>query len=74
MLACLSYAEKIIECFDFETGRWTYLTERPGSSSVYGSEAISADGSTIFALGGVQSRYVNRVTFKIWSDIFLNSK
>lgn len=82
MLACLSYAEKIIECFDFETGRWILLTERPGSSSFYGSEAISANGSKFFALGGVQSRYKSLIyssfyhvyhfpkATSIWSQVF----
>lgn len=30
LLAALSYADKMIECFDFEEQRWFPLTEKPG--------------------------------------------
>ena len=30
LLAALSYAEKLIECFDFEEESWFVLTEKPG--------------------------------------------
>ena len=30
LLAALSYAEKLIECFDFEEENWFVLTEKPG--------------------------------------------
>ena len=56
MLACLSYAEKIIECYDFESQEWLFLTERPGCN--YGSEAVYA-GSKLYAIGGVQSKDVD---------------
>ena len=34
MLAALSYAEKLIECFDFEEQTWSVITEKPGGHPV----------------------------------------
>ena len=56
MLACLSYAENIVECYDFESGKWILLTERPVDVPHYGSEAVTACGSKFYAVGGLQSR------------------
>ena len=56
MLACLSYAENIVECYDFESGQWILLTERPVDVPHYGSEAVTACGSKFYAVGGLQSR------------------
>ena len=39
MLAALSYAEKLVECYDFETGDWVVMTEKPGHS--FGSAMVA---------------------------------
>ena len=39
MLAALSYAEKLVECYDFETGDWVVMTEKPGHS--FGSVMVA---------------------------------
>ena len=58
MLACLSYADKIIECYDFENKRWIFLAERPGASCPYGSEIVYVGGK-LYTVGGVQSKDVH---------------
>ena len=44
-IAALSYAEKLIECYDFESGKWFVLTEKPGH--VFGSAMCSLQGDTV---------------------------
>ena len=73
MLACLSYAENIVECYDFESGQWILLTERPVDVPHYGSEAVTACGSKFYAVGGLQSRSKQRSTVYTINDNDLKS-
>ena len=43
MLAALSYAEKLVECYDFEEKTWIVLTEKPGH--VFGSAMCYTQGN-----------------------------
>ena len=45
-LAALSYAEKLIEVYDFEACDWLVLTEKPGH--VFGSAMCYMQGQLIF--------------------------
>ena len=45
---CLSYAEKILECYDWVSGDWSVLTEKP--DWVFGAEMVHCDGR-LFTLG-----------------------
>ena len=56
LLICLSYAEKILQCYDFTSGTWTVLTEKP--DWVFGAELAYCD-QRLFTLGGVSSRQVD---------------
>ena len=44
---------KVLECYDWCTGQWSVLTEKP--DWVFGAELAAADGR-LFTLGGVASR------------------
>ena len=44
---------KVLECYDWSTGRWSVLTEKP--DWVFGAELAAAD-NRLFTLGGVASR------------------
>lgn len=57
LIAALSYAEKMIECYDFEEERWYLLTEKPGC--VYGAEMCYLNGR-VYTIGGVQSKTVDQ--------------
>ena len=49
----LSLNVKVLECYDWSTGRWSVLTEKP--DWVFGAELAAAD-NRLFTLGGVASR------------------
>ena len=57
LMVCLSYAEKILEYYDFTTGCVGQLTEKP--DWVFGAELVACDGA-LFTVGGVSSRAVDR--------------
>ena len=57
LLVCLSYAEKILEYYDFSSGECGLLTEKP--DWVFGAELVSCGGA-LFTIGGVSSRQVDR--------------
>lgn len=57
LLAALSYADKMIECYDFEEQQWMTLTEKP--SATFGAEMIYLNGK-LYTLGGVQSKVVDQ--------------
>ncbi len=57
LLVSLSYADKAMECFDFETQAWSVLCEKP--SATFGAEMCYVDGA-IYTLGGVQSKRVDK--------------
>ena len=44
---------QVLECYDWCTGQWSVLTEKP--DWVFGAELAAADGR-LFTLGGVASR------------------
>jgi len=68
-IAALSYAEKLIECYDFESGKWFVLTEKPGH--VFGSAMCSLQGK-LYTIGGVQSKQVDQYDIEsdTWKDFF----
>ena len=68
LMTALSYADKLIECFDFEEQRWFALTEKP--SATFGAEMLYADGK-IYTLGGVQTKQVNR--YDVENDVWDNN-
>ena len=45
LLAAISYAEKLIECYDFEECDWAVLTEKPGH--VFGSAMCCMQGQVM---------------------------
>lgn len=47
------FVDQVLECYDWCTGQWTVLTEKP--DWVFGAELAAADGR-LFTLGGVASR------------------
>ena len=47
------FDDQVLECYDWVTGQWTVLTEKP--DWVFGAELAAADGR-LFTLGGVASR------------------
>ena len=47
------YPNQVLECYDWCTGLWSVLTEKP--DWVFGAELAAADGR-LFTLGGVASR------------------
>ncbi len=57
MLAALSYADKPVECFDFEEQRWRLLTNKP--TATFGAELCHLAGR-LYAVGGVQTKQVDR--------------
>ena len=57
LLAALSYAEKLIECYDFTEKNVFVLTEKPGY--VFGSAMCHLNGR-LYTLGGVQSKTVDQ--------------
>ena len=57
LLAALSYADKMIECFDFEEQRWFVLTEKP--TATFGAEMCYLNGK-LYTLGGVQTKQVDQ--------------
>lgn len=69
LLAALSYAEKLIECFDFEEENWFVLTEKPGY--VFGSSMCYLNGK-LYTIGGVQSKSVDQYDPEKdeWKDFF----
>jgi len=69
MLAALSYAEKLIECFDFEEQTWSVITEKPGY--VFGSSMCYLNGK-LYTIGGVQSKSVDQYDVEAdeWKDFF----
>ena len=84
LLAALSYAESLIECFDFEEEQWIVMTEKPGH--VFGSTMCYMNGKTIlifkslkylitgklYTIGGVQSKQVDQYDVETdnWKDFF----
>ena len=56
LIVCLSYAEKILQYYDFITGDWSVLTEKP--DWVFGAELVYCD-QRLFTIGGVASRQVS---------------
>lgn len=54
-MACMAYADKVIEAFDFEEQRWRVLTMKPGAN--FGSEICYLNGF-LYTLGGVQAKQV----------------
>lgn len=69
LLAVLSYAEKLIECYDFESETWFVMTEKPGY--MFGSTMCYLKGK-LYTLGGVQSKTVDRYDPETdsWKDFF----
>ncbi len=57
MLTCLSYADKPVECFDFEESRWRLLTNKP--TATFGAELCYLAGR-LYSIGGVQTKQVDR--------------
>jgi len=69
LLAALSYAEKLIEVYDFEEEEWSVLTEKPGH--VFGTPMCFLQGK-LYTLGGVQSKTVDQydVETDTWANFF----
>ena len=69
LLAALSYAEKLIEYYDFETETWSVMTEKPGH--MFGSTMCYLKGH-LYTLGGVQSKSVDQYNPETdsWKDFF----
>ena len=67
LLVCLSYAEKILEYYDFSLAQCGLLTEKP--DWVFGAELVQCAGS-LFTVGGVASRQVDRYDPELdtWTD------
>ena len=55
MLAALSYADTMIEAFDFEENSWSVLTEKP--TATFGAEMAYLNGR-LYTMGGVQMKTV----------------
>ena len=49
LMVCLSYAEKILQSYDFVSGDWSVLSEKP--DWVFGAEMVSCD-QKLFTIGG----------------------
>ena len=69
LIAVLSYAEKLIECYDFEAEAWSIITEKPGY--MFGSTMCYMKGK-VYTLGGVQSKTVDQYDPETdaWKDFF----
>lgn len=69
LLAALSYAEKLVECYDLEEEQWLVLTEKPGH--VFGSAMCYLKGK-LYTIGGVQSKQVDQYDVEAdrWKDYF----
>jgi len=69
LLVALSYAEKLLEYYDFEEETWSVLTEKPGY--VFGSSICSLNNK-LYTLGGVQSKTVDQYDVELdeWKDFF----
>ncbi|XP_023333600.1 kelch-like protein 3 [Eurytemora carolleeae] len=69
LLAALSYAEKLIECYDFEEENSFIITEKPGY--VFGSSMCCLHGK-LYTIGGVQSKSVDQYDLEKdeWKDFF----
>ena len=65
LMTALSYADKLIECFDFEEQKWFALTEKP--SATFGAEMVYAEGM-IYTLGGVQSKQASSYMIRLCGD------
>ena len=48
-MVCLSYAEKILQSYDFVSGSWSVLSEKP--DWVFGAEMVYCD-QRLFTIGG----------------------
>ena len=57
MLAALSYADKIVEAFDFDDEKWIHLTSKP--TATFGAELCYLAGR-LYSIGGVQTKQVDR--------------
>ena len=67
LLTALCYADKLIECYDFEDKKWFLLTERPGCAS-FGAELCYVRWTgKLYTIGGVQSKDVDSYTVQVKS-------